>query len=280
MAGIRIALLGEGGVWIEGRRTAVPRALPLIVGYLLQQPKFSASRDRIAGALWPEGSDAAALHSLASAMWRIRGSFRNAPAPVITTGDRFALHPGILHRIDIFMFERRLERLFAMPDRTTSSWRRRLALGLIAASGTLLEGFEEEWAEMTRQRWRWRRLDALVRLAGLAASDGDWPAVVMLGREVCCVEGLREDAQRLLMEGLARTGNRALALRQYEVCVALLRHELDVDPMPETRNLAQQLRDDAPEGASADSGMRAALMSTRAQIHTVLRHVDAALSRQ
>ena len=74
MTSVRIQVLGEGGAWRAGVPQLAPRRLPTIVAFLLQQPGFAASRERIAGTLWPDGSDSAALHALASALWRIRAA--------------------------------------------------------------------------------------------------------------------------------------------------------------------------------------------------------------
>jgi DNA-binding SARP family transcriptional activator len=47
----------------------------------------------------------------------------------------------------------------------------------------------------------------------------------------------REGWHRCLMRVYARSGERALALRQYHACRTLLRDSLGVDPSPETQRL-------------------------------------------
>src|SRR5262249_13591250 len=56
------------------------------------------------------------------------------------------------------------------------------------------------------------------------------------------VSNLREDAHRLVMRVLAAQGRRADALKHYEDLKALLKRELAVEPDPNTRSLAGDLR--------------------------------------
>jgi DNA-binding SARP family transcriptional activator len=52
-----------------------------------------------------------------------------------------------------------------------------------------------------------------------------------------------EDAYRLLMRAHAALGERSSALRIYTRCVAVLREELGVEPLPETVALYNTLRE-------------------------------------
>ncbi|NTU64270.1 MAG: alpha/beta hydrolase, partial [Chloroflexi bacterium] len=56
------------------------------------------------------------------------------------------------------------------------------------------------------------------------------------------VDPCREDAHRLAMRCYARRGERAQALRQYQVCETVLRSEFDAVPEPATRQLFDQIR--------------------------------------
>ena len=278
MPRVRVNLLGEGSLRIDGVEIAVPRVMTGIVGYLLLQPKYTASRDRLASALWPASTDAAARHALANAIYRVRAALPAPCAIVAMSGDRCVLNRSFTGGIDLAFLERRLDRLFARQAATPRAWRRRLGRMLGDAGGTLFAEIDEEWAAFARERWRCRRLDALVLLADLAAREGDWGQAVALGRDVCAAEPLREDAQRLLIDALARSGNRALALCQYRLCAQVLRDELDVAPMAETRALAARLRDDDVAPTGTPLRLREALIATRVQLRTALDHVESALA--
>ncbi|HZD56939.1 MAG TPA: AAA family ATPase, partial [Anaerolineales bacterium] len=56
------------------------------------------------------------------------------------------------------------------------------------------------------------------------------------------LEPWREAAHRRLMRALALSGQRTVALRQYQVCREILSRELSIEPSPETRRLYEQIR--------------------------------------
>jgi hypothetical protein len=55
------------------------------------------------------------------------------------------------------------------------------------------------------------------------------------------LDPLQEAVQRTLMRLYVRQGRRGLALRQYQVCVDVLQHELGVEPEASTRQLYQEI---------------------------------------
>jgi DNA-binding SARP family transcriptional activator len=277
MLRVRVALLGEVAVWIGRSEASIPRTFTAILGFLLVQPRFSASRDRLAGALWPAATDAAARSALSTALWRARAAAIECDSLIAASGDRFTLTPAALRAIDLVFFERALDRLFALREATLASWRRRLGRALVATEGALFAEMDDEWAVLARERWRWRRLDALVLLADLALANRAWADAASLGRAVCAAEPLREDAQRLLIEALARSGNRALALRQYDHCAAVLEAELGIAPMAATRELADRLRAPDPPG-TARPPVREGLVTARKALTSALHEVDLAIA--
>jgi DNA-binding SARP family transcriptional activator/predicted ATPase len=80
-------------------------------------------------------------------------------------------------------------------------------------------------------------LDRLVR-RGATADAADATAVA---RRLLALEPWREEAHRALMVLLARAGQRAAALAQYEACRRALAAELGVPPAAETRALRDRL---------------------------------------
>ena len=64
-------------------------------------------------------------------------------------------------------------------------------------------------------------------------------AAISHARRRVSLDSLHEPAQCQLMELLARSGDKAGALRQYRTLVDLLQRELGAEPAPETANLAQ-----------------------------------------
>src|SRR5262249_29497571 len=63
------------------------------------------------------------------------------------------------------------------------------------------------------------------------------------------LDGMREDAHRLIVRALAAAGRRAEALKHYQHLVALLKRELNTEPDAATMSLVAELR--STEGPSA-----------------------------
>lgn len=95
---------------------------------------------------------------------------------------------------------------------------------------------------LERERLRSRFLSLLGYLADERYRVGDYDACLghawcLLGHDPC-----REDAHRVVMRCHVQRGERAAALRHYQVCVHILRAEFDAAPEPTTTALFDQIR--------------------------------------
>src|SRR5581483_9537314 len=96
--------------------------------------------------------------------------------------------------------------------------------------GELLEGLEEEWAILARQRHREHVIETLESLARAAEESGDIPAALAFTRRQLDSDPLDEGASRRLMLRLERAGDRSGAARVYRALSDRLRRELGVAP--------------------------------------------------
>jgi DNA-binding SARP family transcriptional activator len=227
----RILLLGPVRVWdAAGCELRLPtRKARALLGYLLMAGGRPVSRVRLAALLWERAGEAEARASLRQATLELSRGFGDPP--VILT-DR--------------------ESLRADPR----GWQVD-ALELLAAGGAapqdappLMDGLEAigeafgEWLAAERDAIL-ARLRAL-REAELEALQADpsapVEAAIEAARRLVALDASHEPGWRALMQLLARAGNRAQALAEYERCRAALRRALDVEPAPETRELAARLR--------------------------------------
>ena len=114
--------------------------------------------------------------------------------------------------------------------------------------GEFLEGFSvneelyEEWLRTERTSLQERAMRALMRLLRRRLDAGDVEDGVRVARKVLSLDPLRETAHRALMRLYAATGDRALALKQYQSCCDILNAELGVRPEARTQRLSQELR--------------------------------------
>ena len=107
--------------------------------------------------------------------------------------------------------------------------------------GDLLPGIYDDWCLYPREALRDLYLITLERLMPHYQQCGDWDAAIGIGKRELDADDLAESVHRKLMRCYYAKGNRAAALRQYDHCKELLRGELDVEPMLETRTLYAQI---------------------------------------
>src|SRR5258708_16256064 len=104
--------------------------------------------------------------------------------------------------------------------------------------------------EQLHQRW----LRALGQLVALQERDGDYAAAIGVARRIIRHDALDEAAYRRLMRLLARSGDRAGALRVYHTCATALQRELGIAPSAETRDGYERLLHGEDAGREADVG--------------------------
>jgi DNA-binding SARP family transcriptional activator len=109
----------------------------------------------------------------------------------------------------------------------------------------VLTDFTEEWALREREKYRRSYLNALGRLIQVGAVRGDYASAIRCAQAVLDCDALREDVHRELMRLFACNGQRALALKQFELCRALLKTELGIAPMRETVSLYREIANGA-----------------------------------
>jgi DNA-binding SARP family transcriptional activator len=92
--------------------------------------------------------------------------------------------------------------------------------------------------------------------------QGAYAQSLACGQQIVQLEPLREEIHRELMRLYVASGERALAVRQYERCQAILAAELGIPPMEETQELYVQI---APRTNSQPSRSSAGGEVTTAQ---------------
>jgi DNA-binding SARP family transcriptional activator len=103
--------------------------------------------------------------------------------------------------------------------------------------GELLEGFYDDWALREREHLRERYLTALAYLMVHYHHQADFAKSLAYGQKILEIDPLREEIHRQMMKIYLEAGQRAQAVRQYEICKDVLARELHIEPMQETRNL-------------------------------------------
>jgi DNA-binding SARP family transcriptional activator len=224
---LRLRLLGALALEHDEQDLAPPRAAAAraILAYLALHPG-PQTRTTLSSRFWPDVLDESARQSLRNALWTLRRDLGPAADAVVTEGDTLRLAD------DVEVDARRLDAALARGDAA--------AAADLAERGTLLQGFEDEWALAAREE----RNDAVsAALAAEAAAAEDPATAVAWARRRARLDPLSEAATRDLMAALAAAGDGAAALTAYERLSDRLRQELRVAPSRATRDLAAAIRE-------------------------------------
>ena len=120
--------------------------------------------------------------------------------------------------------------------------------------GDLLEGVYDDWCQMQREALHAQHLNALEFLMQHNVSCGYWAKALAIGQRILSIDPLMENVQRAVMHCQFKLGNRPAAVKQYATCARLLRQELDVEPMEETRQMLEAIIS-APTAEGLGSGI-------------------------
>jgi DNA-binding SARP family transcriptional activator len=241
MERLEITLFGTLGVQSAGdAQMQFPSGkVKHLFAYLLLNRHTIHPRERLAGLFWGDEDDHRARHCLNTALWRLN---RILSQPGLKTAmylridaQSIGFNTASDFWLDVDEFESRCTLAEQIgpdaPDEQAALYRQ--AVSYYPAD--LLIDCYEDWCLIERERFRCMYLRALSRLLAHYSAAGDYDAAIDCARRILACDHLREDVHRDLMHLYLITDQPADALRQYRTCEGLLRRELAVEPMPETR---------------------------------------------
>lgn len=211
---------------------AQPKRTALLAYLAVEGPGTFHRRDTLLATFWPERDQKHARNALNQSLHFLRQSL--GPEVIEARGrEEVGVAADVLW-CDAAAFRDALE-----------DGDRERALELYR--GDLLEGFHltgarpfERWSDRNRGRLRTEAREAALELAD--AAEGVAAARRWLERALQ-IAPTDEDVVRRLMKLLDGTGDRAGALRTYEALATRLDRTLEIEPSPETRTLAEAVRD-------------------------------------
>ncbi|MCG6989540.1 MAG: hypothetical protein LJF06_15355 [Gemmatimonadetes bacterium] len=206
-------------------------------------------RDTLVALLWPELDDAHARGALRYELSQLRRAL-GRDALCGEGAEAVGVNPERVW-CDSSAFEAALDG-GRLAD-ALELWRGDLLPGLHVPGGEF-----ERWLDGTRDRLARRAMDAADQLRARAEERGDVAGAIRWARRGTELARHDETAWRHLLSSLDRAGDRAGALAAYNALVTHLRDELEVEPSPETRALADRIREridaQAPAELAASAG--------------------------
>jgi DNA-binding SARP family transcriptional activator len=214
---LRLCLLNGFELTSGSRRIEVPTSAQRVVAFLALQER-SRLRAFVAGALWPDTTEANALASLRSALWRLH---RLGVSVVHASTDHIELDRRVT--VDLRVTT-------AAAHAILSSARDPEAgdVDLLAREGVLLPDWYDDWVVAARERVQQLGLHALERLSHRLTTAKRFAEAIDVALAAVAAEPLRESANRALIGAYLAEGNAVSAIRQFETYRRLVAEELVV----------------------------------------------------
>ncbi len=218
-----------------------------LVKLLALAPAHRLLRDQVIEALWPETGHDSGVNTFYQALYNARRVFDRAleqsPQGLQTTSPFLSLKESFLLlapdwnvRVDVEQFEAQASAIhtsqYPVVYQSALAWYR----------GDLLpEDVYEDWAAGRREALRQRCLQLLRDLAKLYEARQEYPQATDTFERLLEMENSDEEAHAGLMRLYARTGQRGLALRQYQSLREAL-SELNSEPDQRTHQLYEEIQ--------------------------------------
>ena len=251
---VRVNLFGSFHVLIDSNEVvhwngARARAL---FAYMVSHRQRRIPRVQLLEALWPSADIEAAANSLRVAVHGLRLALRSASGAeagrqpnelLIFENGGYGFNPEVEFSIDTEDFERhwnRARRLEATGDLIEAGIEFEHAEQIYR--GDFLEEYlSDEWAMLRREGLKDIYLAILSRLTERAFENADYQGCIVRCQELIATDPCREDTYQLLIRAHARLRQPGRARRWYEVCVHVLREELDIEPSAETETAYREI---------------------------------------
>jgi DNA-binding SARP family transcriptional activator/tetratricopeptide (TPR) repeat protein len=267
-ADVRVRLLGSVRVEVAGHGPLhAPRKVGELLGFVaLGGGGRPVARDDVAFGLWPDRTEEGARRALAGALYRLRRLIPDSPGWFVTERDSLQIR-------DVWIDSEAFARLADSAD--PSDWSE--ALDLYA--GDLMPAVDAEWVDLPRTILRERFVALLAAVTAEHEAAGDLAAALGWARRWSAGDPLDEAAHRAVMRLYARLDRHAAALDHFDALVGRLESELDVEPLPETRDLADRIRSElALAGRTAAAARAAPLVGREDERNRLLTLLDHARS--
>jgi DNA-binding SARP family transcriptional activator len=198
-----------------------------LLAHLALAPGREQPRVKLMGLLRSDRAEPQARGSLRQELHALRQALAGIDPPVLhVAGDTVALDPRAVE-VDALVFEH-LARQGERDSReqvATALYRGDLLAGL-----TVRDPAFDDWLSFERRRFRDLATGALGQLLPLQEDAGADDEAAATARRLLALDQAHEGAHRALMRLLARRGERNAALRQHQLCRAVLARELGVEP--------------------------------------------------
>lgn len=231
-----------------------------LLAYLIMESSYTHRRESLVGLLWPDYPESQARQSLSQALSTLRGvigdrSIRHSGtnAYIEATRQTVTFNKDSHYWLDVDDYSSHLHAAQKHPHKTLSSCEQcitYLEQAVALYRGDFLENLTiddsaafEEWALLHRENLKRQMMDALHQLTQVYLEQKKYKLALEQTRHQLKLDPWHEPAHRQVMQALVLDGQRAAALKHYEMCSETLATELQVAPEDATVALYESIRD-------------------------------------
>jgi DNA-binding SARP family transcriptional activator len=214
-----LSLLSGFDLMRDRQSVRLPLSMQRLLAFLTIQDR-PRRREYVSGVLWLESPEQRAGANLRSALWRLN---QIDPRLVEMSASSLRLSPEV--KVDL---HQRLEQGRRLLDGTLSWSEEEFDTDLFKTD--LLPDWYDDWLVIERERFHQMRLRVLELICELRTGGGRFASALDAGLAAVAAEPLRESAHRALIKVHLVEGNRAEAVRQYELYRRLLSEQLGLAP--------------------------------------------------
>ena len=219
-----------------------------LLAYLAIKSEAIHRRDTLAGLLWPDRSDKAALASLRQAISQLRSTI---PQYLQITARTLQFLPENQPESDLAEFRHLVgitEKHAHVSRSNCASCIRNLEQAVELYQAPLLSHFLvkdapefEEWLALERQTCEQAVISALSDMAEFYLQQSLFPQAEKAALRQVELDPYREIAHQQVMRSLVQSGQRPMAIQHYESFCSLLKNDLGVNPEAETVALYEEI---------------------------------------
>lgn len=224
---------------------AQPKRLALLAYLVLEGRQGPVSRDLLLAMFWPESDDARARNTLSQSLHHLRQSL--GPELIESQGANALLVRADALWCDAAVFGEAIER--GEPELALDLYRGDFCPALFVSGAPEAEA----WLENQRRKLRGLALSAARALAERLAAKGDADGAARTARRALAMRPDDEADVRAMLGLLERVGDAAGALSAYQDFSKRLANDLELEPAPETKQLADAIRRRREQAATAPS---------------------------
>jgi predicted ATPase/DNA-binding SARP family transcriptional activator len=234
---LEIHLLGHFSLKSSGDPVEISsRSAQSLLGYLLLNRGIAHRREKLAGLLWPDATEANARSYLRKALWQVRKSLveenSGGEEYLIVDDLTITFNSNANYWLDVDVLESSNEETSSVEEQIES---------VSVYQGELLPGFYEDWVILERERLQALFEHKLQVLLDRFVEEGRWSETLDWGERWIALGSVPEPAYRAMLIAYAALGDNAKVVGTYDRCVQTLREELGVEPSEQTRELYEQI---------------------------------------